>query len=93
MREYLEQKCYREYPYSSEYRAKIEDNQPFPIQVLVGNPGLDLEEDREELEAVEDEDVPAELAKSQTEKFKEMISRLLVPICLAVLSKNTPRAA
>lgn len=61
--------------------------------MLVGNPGLDLEEDREELEGVDDEDVLAKLAKSQTEKYKGMISRLLIPVCLLVLSKNTPRAA
>lgn len=63
---------------SPEYRAKIEDNQPFPIEVLVGNPGLDLEEDREKVEGVDDEDVPAERAKFQIEKLKLTISHTCV---------------
>ena len=31
---------------SPEYCAKIEGKQPLPMEVSVGNPGLDLEEDR-----------------------------------------------
>lgn len=50
---------------SPEYRAKIEGNQPFPREVSVGNPGLDLTEDEEMAEdGNDDEDVPAELTRS-----------------------------
>ena len=49
---------------SPEYRAKIEGDQPLPMEVPVGNPGLDLIEDKGEAEeGKDDEDVPAELAR------------------------------
>ncbi len=47
------------------YRTKIEGDQPLPAEVLTGEPGLALEEDKKEAEeGDDDEDVPAELAKS-----------------------------
>ena len=46
---------------SPEYRAKIEGDQPLSMDLLAENPGLPLEEDREQAEGVDDEDVPAEL--------------------------------
>ncbi len=50
---------------SLKYRAKLEGSQPLPVEVSVEKPGLDLEEDKIEAEeGDDDEDVPAELAKS-----------------------------
>ena len=50
---------------SPEYRAKIKGSQPLPVEVSVEKPELDLEKDKIEAEeGDDDEDVPAELAKS-----------------------------
>ena len=47
------------------YSAKIEGDQPLPMEVPVGNSGLDLEGDKEEVEEGDDgEYAPAELAKT-----------------------------
>lgn len=50
---------------SPEYRAKIEGSQPLLVEVSIEEPGLDLEKNKEEVEeGDDDEDLPAELAKS-----------------------------
>lgn len=50
---------------SFSYRANIEGNQPLPMEISIGNPAFDLEEDEVKVEESDDEeDVPAQPTRS-----------------------------
>lgn len=47
------------------YRANIEGNQPLPMEISIGNPAFDIEEDEVKVEESDDEeDVPAQPTRS-----------------------------